>query len=333
MAIVNEEFVKFMTNYVDVLNALRLSIIGHLDKVGASADGGVTIPQRIDAFMTLAEAEAVIKTVAAGVGVGIARMSETSTEGLTPGLLAPSGGVVGTRKLNISELAYSNSGANIFKVTALNGAFSMSTGMPRDVLGWFEPGVTDSLIAYEGGKYHKYPNDGETPLTDKKVASITTIPIGVSIYYPSTDVPVGFVIEDGRALLKTDYPDLYAIIGDAFGSTTAAFNVANKSGLFCIGGASPGIRHAISEDHAHSHIPSTTQTRVQADDSTHIASVSAVTGAAFIGYDRTWSLPSDTVRAFTVTGPSATSGNPNVSVSPTENRPKNIALVSCIRAK
>lgn len=62
---------------------------------------------------------------------------------------------------------------------------------------------------------------------DQKVANNITIentsysvPIGTIISYASTTLPVGFLLCDGSEISKTDYADLYAVVGNKFGTAT-----------------------------------------------------------------------------------------------------------------
>lgn len=62
---------------------------------------------------------------------------------------------------------------------------------------------------------------------DQKVANNITIentsysvPIGTIISYASTTLPTGFLLCDGSEISKTDYADLYAAIGNKFGTAT-----------------------------------------------------------------------------------------------------------------
>lgn len=62
---------------------------------------------------------------------------------------------------------------------------------------------------------------------DQKVANNITIentsysvPIGTIISYASTALPIGFLLCDGSEISKTDYADLYIVIGNKFGTAT-----------------------------------------------------------------------------------------------------------------
>lgn len=50
--------------------------------------------------------------------------------------------------------------------------------------------------------------------------SVYCVPIGSIIPYASTTLPKGFLLCDGAEISKTDYADLYAVIGDTFGTAT-----------------------------------------------------------------------------------------------------------------
>lgn len=46
------------------------------------------------------------------------------------------------------------------------------------------------------------------------------MPIGTIVPFGGSTVPDGYELCDGSEVLKTDYPDLYAVIGDAFGTAS-----------------------------------------------------------------------------------------------------------------
>lgn len=45
-------------------------------------------------------------------------------------------------------------------------------------------------------------------------------PIGAIVPFGGTDIPAGFLLCNGAEVLKTDYAELYAVIGDAFGTAS-----------------------------------------------------------------------------------------------------------------
>jgi len=333
MAKVTNKFVKFMINYVDVLNAVRLSLISLTDTVNAATLDGKTIKQRAAELLTMEEAIVIIRDAAAASGGALdVFVSNTNAVGLSPGVLVPVNGGIGTRKLAVEEIVCSNTSRSWYSVVSQYGALNYETTAPINILSWYDPDRASKLVAYEGGRYHEYPNATTTPLTDVKVASVSTIPIGVSIHYPSTNVPLGFLIEDGRAVSKTEYPELYAVLGGHFGETATTFNLPNKTGLFNVGRSYAGARNTtITAAFNHNHAPSSTITYIRMDQSPHInCRPTGGAGTAVLGHFTANTL---TARTFISTVPQPTTQTPTVRTSGTENRPKNIALVSCIKAK
>lgn len=51
----------------------------------------------------------------------------------------------------------------------------------------------------------------------------------------SPDEPSGWLICDGRAVSKTDYPGLYAVIGSAFGESASTFNLPDRRNRLAVG--------------------------------------------------------------------------------------------------
>ena len=60
-------------------------------------------------------------------------------------------------------------------------------------------------------------------------------PVGTVVYWPSTTVPDGFLECDGKWLSKTEYDDLYSVIGGIYGSNTAKFRLPDYRGYFLRG--------------------------------------------------------------------------------------------------
>ena len=61
-------------------------------------------------------------------------------------------------------------------------------------------------------------------------------PIGTILPYGGASAPSGWMICNGASLLRTDYPELFAVIGTAFGSADAThFNIPDLRGEFLRG--------------------------------------------------------------------------------------------------
>lgn len=92
-------------------------------------------------------------------------------------------------------------------------------------------------------------------------------PVGSIIAFPSLTPPSKYVLCDGQSLSKTVYAELFAIIGNKYGSTSTHFNVPNLTDKFIYGqrlvGGNLGIDNTgglqrvtldVSEIPAHTHV-------------------------------------------------------------------------------
>lgn len=64
-------------------------------------------------------------------------------------------------------------------------------------------------------------------------ASVNGVPVGSTIYVPSTTPPPGYLKKNGSLLLRADYPELYAF-------AVASGNMAASDGAWTVGKFSPG---------------------------------------------------------------------------------------------
>lgn len=76
-----------------------------------------------------------------------------------------------------------------------------------------------------------------TILADEVVSDGTTVsPVGTIMIYSGTTVPTGYMIADGSSLSRTDYPELYKVLGTTYGSADSThFNLPNLSGRTVVG--------------------------------------------------------------------------------------------------
>ena len=76
-----------------------------------------------------------------------------------------------------------------------------------------------------------------TILADEVVSNGTTVsPVGTIMIYSGTTVPTGYMIADGSSLSRTDYPELYKVLGTTYGSADSThFNLPNLSGRTVVG--------------------------------------------------------------------------------------------------
>ena len=67
--------------------------------------------------------------------------------------------------------------------------------------------------------------------------SADTIPVGAIIEYPSLTAPYGYLLCDGRAVSRTEYADLFAVIGTTHGAGdgSTTFNLPTRKGKVAVG--------------------------------------------------------------------------------------------------
>lgn len=61
------------------------------------------------------------------------------------------------------------------------------------------------------------------------------LPVGTILIYSSENVPAGFMPCDGRELSKSRYPELYALIGGTWGESSTSFYLPDLQGQFIRG--------------------------------------------------------------------------------------------------
>lgn len=145
-------------------------------------------------------------------------------------------------------------------------------------------------------------------MNENKVIPIYT-PVGSVINFAASTPPAGFLECDGATLLRATYPDLFAVIGTTFGSTDSAnFLLPDLRGEFVRGfdngrGIDTGRVFGSS----------------QADEiKSHTHQIFANGSSNSFGRQGTGSGPGDFIATSAATGG-------------TETRPRNIALIYCIR--
>ena len=71
--------------------------------------------------------------------------------------------------------------------------------------------------------------------------SAILFPSGMSFEWNSNTIPTGYLLEDGGAISRTTYADLFAVIGTTFGSGdgSTTFNLPNSKGRVVVGCDSP----------------------------------------------------------------------------------------------
>lgn len=74
-------------------------------------------------------------------------------------------------------------------------------------------------------------------LSDAFIRDVAAIPVGTVFWRASTVIPTGWLYCDGREVSRTDFPELFSVIGTKFGSGngTTTFNLPQTKGKFLAG--------------------------------------------------------------------------------------------------
>ena len=84
----------------------------------------------------------------------------------------------------------------------------------------------------------------QTALLKQNIETMITVlsPVGVIQAFAGSTTPDGWLLCDGSAVSRTDYADLYAVIGDTYGdgNGSTTFNLPDLAGKFIEGSATSG---------------------------------------------------------------------------------------------
>ena len=83
-------------------------------------------------------------------------------------------------------------------------------------------------------------NPSTSQWEDVYVKALDSFPVGVIVEYPTTDsakLPTGYMFCDGSAISRTEYSELFSLIGTSFGAGdgSTTFNIPSKKGLVTVG--------------------------------------------------------------------------------------------------
>lgn len=119
--------------------------------------------------------------------------------------------------------------AGVVKLASLDeiktGTNSSKAVTPSGVFNFVKTYVTEAIDALK-------------TLLRKEIAAaaLAAVPIGTVIYYLGTEIPDGYLLTNGASVSKTDFSDLYGVIGDKFGNVDSAhFNLPNTHHRFLEG--------------------------------------------------------------------------------------------------
>lgn len=119
--------------------------------------------------------------------------------------------------------------AGVVKLASLDeikaGTNSSKAVTPSGVFNFVKTYVTEAIDALK-------------TLLRKEIAAaaLAAVPIGTVIYYLGTEIPDGYLLTNGASVSKTDFSDLYDVIGDKFGNVDSShFNLPNTHHRFLEG--------------------------------------------------------------------------------------------------
>ena len=159
---------------------------------------------------------------------------------------------------------------------------------------------------------------GTLPAIDgSALTGIEGVPAGVVIYQAANTAPTGFIKANGASLSTTTYANLFAVIGYTFGGSGGSFNVPDLRGEFLRGwddsrGVDSGRSFGSSQG---SNAGSVT------------ANTTVATDGRLLGAN--WWRNTGRVSSGLASGVSWSSGTQTFGSG--ESRPRNIALLACIK--
>jgi len=179
----------------------------------------------------------------------------------------------------------------------------------------------DGFLTNDGGTMRMTKVDTLATYIETKIAGV---PSGSVIYYAKNAAPTGFLKANGAAISRSTYSVLFSAIGTVFGvgDGSSTFNVPDLRGEFIRGwddakgtDDSRGFGSAqAGQIGAHKH---------QSGGLTHVSHTRTYGGGTASGSSGTGGSTTDRYYAFT----STVGGTENTN----ETRPRNIALLACIK--
>lgn len=147
----------------------------------------------------------------------------------------------GTMTGTIKVSGYLASNTNNTSNVRIVGGTSFSNGSALDLYG--------KDHSTSAGRFVLVANDGTNSkhFVGKPDGTLTwdgqpLLPVGIVQAFAGTTIPNGWLLCDGSAVSRTDYADLYAVIGDTYGAGdgSTTFNVPNLVDKFVEGSATSG---------------------------------------------------------------------------------------------
>jgi microcystin-dependent protein len=107
------------------------------------------------------------------------------------------------------------------------------------------------------------------------VKSNPLLPVGTIVQYAGTSAPGGWLLCQGQSVSRTEYPELFAVIGSAYGSGgSSSFSLPDLRGRVAMGPNSPNYNLAqtggsVAQTLTTSHLPAHSHTASSASSGSH----------------------------------------------------------------
>lgn len=221
------------------------------------------------------------------------------------------------------------------------------TAFGRSVISAADAAALRTLLTLDTLYYTKTAADGRyyTKTEIDNLIAANRVQVGESILWNSLTIPSGFMKENGAAISRTAYPELFAAIGTTFGAGNGSttFNLPDSRGEFFRGlddgrgidtGRTLGSSQA-SQNLLHAHQRGTLAVTINSagahnhsspgDIAAPTGTVNVATGPGYRFGPRDTSTDGAHVHGATVSGATASEGGD-------EARPRNVAKLILIRA-
>ncbi len=194
--------------------------------------------------------------------------------------------------------------------------------------------LTLTLPAADGSSGQALTTDGSGALS---FATIGGVPIGAVFHFAASTAPTGFLKANGAAVSRSTFAALFAITGTTFGSGdgSTTFNVPDLRGEFIRGwddarGIDASRAFGSAQSYATARPQTTTPSKLLSDGTT--TTLESASNPSAIGFARA-SKSGEGVTAGSIdsAGSGAEMDVINTVAGDAETRPRNVALLACIK--
>ncbi len=146
--------------------------------------------------------------------------------------------------IDISKITY-NENKSEFSIESLIEGDLGASGFTKGKMFYIKLAIATSInldfpeyfyTTVQDGKYLIIFGPDGIKFDSEGTVNSDTLPIGFEGYYPSANPPSNWLIEDGRAVSRTEYKELFDVIGTTYGNGdgSTTFNLPNKKGKIVV---------------------------------------------------------------------------------------------------